>query len=118
VGLGFDLALEAVDRSARDVSALMSTESADAQRVRTPLPDDADQFFRADVLRPGRDEIVLAPAWTVLIVTDGAGRLEAQAQSEELHRGDVLLVPWGVGPVQLVGDVTVTRCRPPEPTAP
>lgn len=116
LGLGFDLALQAVDRSARDVSALMSAQSVDAPRVRRPLPDEADQFFRADVLRPGNDEILLAPAWTVLIVTDGAGRLEARVQSEELHRGDVLLVPWGVGPVRLVGDVTVIRCRPPEPT--
>jgi len=28
-------------------------------------------------------------------------------------RGDVLLVPYGAGAVQVEGDVTVVRCMPP-----
>jgi mannose-6-phosphate isomerase len=113
LGLGFDRALEAVDRSARDPSALRSSESADPPRTSRPLPDDADRFFRADVLRPGADGIELEPAWTVLIVAEGAGQLERDSQSTAVHRGDVLLVPWGVGPVRVSGEATVIRCRPP-----
>ena len=115
LGLGFDLALEAVHRSGRDASALASRESADPSGTSRPLPDDADRFFRADVLRPGENGIELDPAWTVLIVTEGAGHLAGESQATDVHRGDVLLVPWGVGPVRVSGDVTVIRCRPPGP---
>lgn len=117
LGLGFAVALEAVDRSACDVSALMSSEPDGLPAVRRPLPDDAEHFFRADVLRPGKDGIALDPAWTVLIVTEGAGELESGEHSSEVRRGDVLLVPWAVGPTRLHGDVSVIRCRPPAPTA-
>jgi mannose-6-phosphate isomerase len=115
LGLGFDRALAAVDRSACDASALASSEPADPPRTRRPLPEDADRFFRADVLRPGADGIELDPAWTVLVVTEGAAQLTDEMRATDVHRGDVLLVPWGVGPVQLSGDVTVVRCRPPVP---
>jgi mannose-6-phosphate isomerase len=113
LGLGFELALEAIDRAACDPATLTSRETQEA--MRRPLPDESDRFFRADVLRPGAHGIELDPAWTVLIVTDGAGQLVAERQTMEVHLGDVLLAPWGVGPMRLSGELTVIRCRPPAP---
>jgi mannose-6-phosphate isomerase len=117
LGLGLDLALGAVGRSAREVAALTSADPADPARVRRPLPDAADEFFRADILRPDADSIELAPGWTVLIVTSGAGQLVGAQQCVDVRHGDVLLVPWAAGPVRLHGAVAAVRCRPPEPVS-
>jgi mannose-6-phosphate isomerase len=78
----------------------------------TLFPADADPFFSAERLRvEGSRE--LDPAFSVLVVLDGAGTLESAAGSLTLRRGSTVLTAFGDGPVAVVGDVELIRCRPP-----
>ena len=116
-----------------------SSTSASASRRRTPssglrrrwsdvvgaggaLPEQADTFFRAQVVRPtGPEPVTVEAAFAVTVVVDGHGTLVTGADdtggaSMDIARGDVLLVPHGAGPVRVEGDVTVIRCMPPDGT--
>lgn len=108
LGLGFERALEAVDRKRLDPARL-----ADLKRSRGELfPDEARPFFRAEKPEPPAQ---LAPAFSILVVLGGAGRLETERGGElPLERGQTVLVPYASGATRLVGEVDVVRCLPPE----
>jgi mannose-6-phosphate isomerase len=100
LGLGWDTAIQALDRQATD-----------APEPSPALPAAAAAYFRAEhVSGPA----TLDPGFSILVVTGGSGRLGAL----DVARGDTVLVPYGAGEVELGGDVTATRCRPPAPDAP
>lgn len=124
LGLGFDVALDAVDCSAWTTERLRELRgpapgSAGAciqpgrERI---LPKTADSYFRAERLRPA-PSLELGPAYAVLIVTAGSGTLTAEGQSLPLRRGNTVLVPYGAGTTRLAGDLDVIRCLPPVTTA-
>ena len=104
LGLGWDTALAALDRSA------WSSERVAALRGpgegRSLLPRDADPWFRAERVRGG-DE--LDAGFSILVGVSGTGDLGG----EPFGRGIVLLVPHAAGPLTLGGDVEAIRCRPP-----
>lgn len=105
LGLGFDLALQAVDRTARsheEVGQLIRHSESGAK-----LPSRADEFFRLDAVRGGE---TLAASFGVLIVLEGSGQLGELA----VKRGDTVVIPHGVGDVELSGDVAAYWCRPPQ----
>jgi mannose-6-phosphate isomerase len=98
LGLGWDKAIQALDRRATDAPE------------RT-LPAAAAAYFRA--------EHVSAPAtldqgFSILVVLDGSGAVGGV----EVSRGDTVLVPHAAGATQLEGSVEALRCRPPAPDAP
>lgn len=109
LGLRRELALDAVTRSAADISHLTSSRGS------SPFPPEADRFFRAEVVA---ERARLEPAFSVLIVTDGEGRLGAEnEESLAVGRGSVLLVPFASGETKLAGSLRAIRCRPPTPTS-
>jgi len=119
LGLGFDLALQCVDRSGRGADELARLR-AGRGRVRPGVerlfPDEADPFFRAERIRP--DPVAtLDPAFSILVVTAGSGRLETGAGVLGLERGDTVLLPFAAGRGEVGGRLEAVRCLPPEPEA-
>jgi mannose-6-phosphate isomerase len=103
LGIGWERALECVDRSATDPS-----------RLRGPrLPDEAGRFFRAErVEAAGSAE--LGRGFAILVFTEGAAALLSEdGEPLQLGRGDTVLVPWSAGDCRLEGEATALACRPP-----
>lgn len=117
LGLGYDLALQCVDRrgwSAAELAGLRSSDDLSRGLVH-PLPAEAEPYFRAERLRPD-PELRLDPGFAVLVGVDGSGELELEDSTTiPVRRGTTLLVPHAVGATTLHGDVHALRCRPPAP---
>ena len=115
LGVGWPTALEAVDRSAwpADRLAGLRRSTPDGERVEL-LPDEAADFFGGERLRPA-PELELEPAFSILVVVGGSGRIEGADGGLDVSRGDTLLVPHGAGPCRLAGELDVIRCLPAEP---
>jgi mannose-6-phosphate isomerase len=113
LGLGWDRALQALDRSGWDDDRLATLTAPGAgASVLGPV---ADPYFRAERLQGGAP---LDRGFSILVTTDGQGTLRTAGGELELHRGSAVLVPYGAGEGELDGDVTVLRSRPPDPSAP
>jgi mannose-6-phosphate isomerase len=111
LGLGWDTALDCVDRSARDPEALRGPRPQGS--VARLLPEGADPFFRAERIAPA-PQAELEPGFRVLVVLEGEGTLEAEDGGPlELGRGQTVLVPHGAGACRVSGDVVLIACRPP-----
>lgn len=121
LGLGLDIALESARCTGVPGNELMElqrqTSAAPESRpgARTLLPTAASAFFRAERLRPA-PAVSLEPAFSILVVVDGDGRLETEGGTATLSRGASLLIPYAAGPGELTGSVDVIRCLPPAPT--
>jgi mannose-6-phosphate isomerase len=105
LGLGYDLALECVDRrgwSADRIAALRGPSGS--SRL---LPPAADEFFAAERLRGPVAE--LGAAFSVVVVVSGAGTLAGEHDHLPVRRGDTLLVPFAAGPLTLTGEVEAVR---------
>jgi len=120
LGLGFDVALESARLTAVRGDELTElkrqTAAAPESRpgARTLLSAAASSFFGAERLRPA-PAVSLEPAFSILVVVDGDGRLETEGGTVTLLRGESLLVPHAAGPGELTGSVDVIRCLPPAP---
>ncbi len=119
LGLGFEEALGCVDRAAWDPARIagLRGERRAGRGVRPGVdrifPEAADAFFAAERLRPDPAS-VLDPAFSIVIVLTGAGRLEVEnGDSLDVHAGETLLIPYAAGHCALRGDLTALRCRPP-----
>ncbi|MDT0164885.1 carbohydrate kinase [Actinotalea sp. AC32] len=110
LGLGFDVALAAVDRrgwSPEEVARLRGATSADDGDL---LPD-AAAFFRVERWSGPR---TLDAGFAVVVVVDGSGTLAAGGAELSVRRGATVVVPASAGPVALDGaDLRVVVCRPP-----
>lgn len=126
LGLGFDLALKALDYTGWDharIARLLGPRpaaSAPADPGRQPgvtrlLPAEADEFFRVERVEPAAGPVAFAPQVAVLIVLAGRGTLASDAGSISIARGTTVFVPYGAGPTRLEDDVTVLHCLPPAP---
>jgi mannose-6-phosphate isomerase len=117
LGLGFDVALLALDRSAwpaERIAALRERRPAESPGVTPLFPSVADEFFRAQHLTI--TEPVTFPAeFSILVVLGGSGELEAGGQTVPLSRGTAVLVPYGAGESRITGTVDALRCLPPAP---
>ena len=122
LGVGFELALEGIERSALDAGELVRLHSSPGDwetlsgGVTRLLPADADSYFRAHALRPD-PELYLEPAFSILVVLSGVGTLETEhGGTLELRRGQTVLVPHAAGTATLTGELSATRCIPPPPS--
>jgi mannose-6-phosphate isomerase len=103
LNLGWDRALEALDRTAADPPTSGDT-----------LPDTADPYFRAERVTGGAS---LDAGFSILVVLDGDGALATDDGEIALRRGAAILVPYGAGKSEVRGDIEALRCRPPDPAA-
>lgn len=111
LGLGFDLALQAVDRRAWPGSEVEALRGARAGDLGDLLPDAAD-FFRVERTRG----TVTSPAgFGVLVVVSGGGRLSGGTGELDVRAGQTVLLPHAAGDVRLEGDAEALWCRPPAP---
>jgi mannose-6-phosphate isomerase len=113
LGLGFDVALDALCLNALDDGEL---DSLVAQGERADLlPAAADPYFRADLVRAGNG---MERGFVVALVTGGTGELRTESGDRlDLTRGDAAVVPYSAGGWWLDGSVEVIACRPPRPGA-
>jgi mannose-6-phosphate isomerase len=123
LGLGFEVALRCLTRTALDDEALAHLKRAADDLpgarpgVTTLLPPASDAYFRAERLRPN-PSAALEPGFSILVAVAGRGRLETERGGEvELARGDTVLVPHAAGGAELTGELDVLRCLPPSPEA-
>jgi mannose-6-phosphate isomerase len=103
LGLPLDLALACVDRRRISASGLDELRGG---RSGSLLPESADPFFRAELLRTA-DAV---SGFSVLVVTDGAGTLHGEWGEMAVHRGMTLAVPHAGGASRLDGDISAIRC--------
>lgn len=114
LGIGFETAIEALDTAARDPRALIKHTAELAEPDVDLLVSGSAAFFRADRLRPA-PALALDASFAVLVVLDGQGTLRTEHGHEAtLTNGDTYVVPYAAGQVEVSGEVTVIRCRPPK----
>jgi mannose-6-phosphate isomerase len=110
LGLGFDVALRAVDRRAWSADEVGRLRGARAGDVGDLLPDAAG-FFRVERTR---GLAVTSPGFCVLVVVDGSGSLTGAFGGLDVRAGQTVVIPFAAGPCRLVGDrVEALWCRPP-----
>jgi mannose-6-phosphate isomerase len=107
LGLGWDVALASVERTARDARPLRGQHADGA--VAELLPEEASAFFTAQRVAPAGGAVDLPAGFAVVIVVEGAGTVAGL----DVSRGDALLVPHAAGPVRADGDLVAIACRPP-----
>jgi mannose-6-phosphate isomerase len=98
LGLGYDLALECVDRGGWSPARLDGLRGTGTRL----LPAAADDFFAADRLTGG-DRV--EPGFGILVVVSGEGRLTGENDNLPVRRGDTLLIPYAAGGLRLDGPV-------------
>ena len=114
LGLGFDLALQAVTtrgRSPEEVDRWI-LPAAEGDSI---LPSESERFFRLE--RHVVDgEVAIARGFAILVVEDGALNLTtASGRSFPVAHGSTVAVPHAEGPLTASGEGTLLICRPPQP---
>lgn len=113
LGLGFPVALQAVERRGRSVEEI-------ARLVRpagvgeSVLPAEADPFFRLERAVVDGD-VELERGFAVVVVTDGSLTLETADGVLAMPRGTTALAPYAAGPLRISGSGELLACRPPRP---
>ncbi|HSD77511.1 MAG TPA: class I mannose-6-phosphate isomerase, partial [Solirubrobacteraceae bacterium] len=104
--LGWDRALEAVDGGVGDPARLVRSPAGSPGAVAAQLPAAADDYFRAERLRPALGAVALEASFAVLVVTGGEGTLRTErGDALALRRGTTVLVPHAAGRTGLEGTV-------------
>jgi mannose-6-phosphate isomerase len=115
LGLGFELALAALDRSVWSVDDFARATEGRTERARPGVerlfPAEADRFFRAERIRRGA--AALDQEFSVLLVTDGDASLHGDGWKLGVSRGDAVLIPYAAGRCTVHGDAEILRCMPP-----
>lgn len=107
LGLGFDLALAAVNtrgRSQAEVGELVHPAPASG----SVFPSDADQYFRLERIPVDGDAVVDA-GFSIVVVAQGSLTVGA----ETLDTGSTLLVPFDAGVLEVGGVGELLIARPP-----
>ena len=111
LGLGFDLALTAVNTRARSVDDMRDiVRKAPASGAALPL--DADEYFRLDRVPVG-GVVTIEEGFSIVVVTDGA----VEIAGERVGAGSTLLVPASAGRLTAMGDGELLVARPPAASA-
>ena len=114
LGLGFDLALQAVTTQGRSTDAVDRWILA-AGEGDSILPSESEPFFRLERhVVDGR--ITVEPGFAIVVVEDGDLKLKpAEGVSVRAHRGSTTAVPHTDGAIRISGSGTALICRPPRP---
>lgn len=122
LGLGFDVALQAVDTAGvtdADLDRLVVRREDIARAgLTSALPPEADAYFRAQHLDTGAAPVVVDAGFAVVAVLDGAGSITTADQTLAVAKGDVLVLPYAAGDWTADGTLVAVACRPPAPDAP
>ena len=122
LGLGFEVVLDAVDRSATSTADLdeltLTREQIEAAGLRSALPERADAYFRIHRIEASAGPVTVDAGFGVLLVLQGSGTLRTDAGPFDLNRGMAVLLAHASGPWVVEGDVVAMACRPPAPDAP
>jgi len=118
LGLGTDLALQAVDREAWPQERLSRVIGPGADSPGPILPPLADPFFRTELVRADGTAARLEPGPSIVVGVRGSGDLTGgvSGRTTQLKRGSTVLLPHGAGETTLTGDVDVIVCRPGDPS--
>ena len=109
LGLGYERALHAVDRSAWPADRLERLINAGS--TGSLFSKDADPFFRAQRIE---SNAVLTPGYSILVVLEGAATLRShRGPGLAVTRGDTVLIPFAAGEIRLEGNLRAIRCLPP-----
>lgn len=112
LGLGFDVALDAVDRRGRSLAEIGSfiTHSDAGNSL---LAHSADEFFQLGrTVVSGTTE--LAPGFAVVVAVDGNAQLHStEGHVTQLSAGTTVVVPFDAGPLRLTGEADILIARPP-----
>lgn len=118
LGLASTVAWTALDRNAWSDEQLAGLVRSDSVHGETEhgsvLPIQGHTYFRLDRIHVNGVRR-LAACYEVLVVIDGVGAITSDAGTLPVRKGQTILLPYGVGPRELSGRVTVLRCRPPKP---
>lgn len=123
LGLGFDVALDAVRADAVSTEELdrlvrrMGDAGGDGP-LRPALAAAAEPYFRAWAIDNNDDDATIPAAFSVVVVTDGAGTMAWTEGSMPITRGDAFVVPHAVGPLTIGSGVAAIVSQPPDPDAP
>lgn len=110
VGLGFDLALEAVEREPRPIDELMVRVGEGA----VPLPDGADRAFRLERVVPHERPVVVDAGFAIVVIESGEVVIApASGAAFSAAAGTTLVAPFGAGELSVSGDGSVLVARPP-----
>ena len=109
LGLGFDLALAAVNTSGRSVEDMRELVRA-APASGSAFPPAADGYFRLERLPVDGDAVVDA-GFAIVVVSRG----ELVLGEEQVSAGMTLLVPHAAGPLAASGVGELLVARPPAP---
>ena len=108
LGLGWDVALASVERTARDPSALLGPPGR-RRRLRAPARGRRAPSSPPSASRPRAAPWSSPAGFAVVLVVEGAGTLAGL----EVTRGDALLVPHAAGPVDARWRPRGPRLSPP-----
>jgi mannose-6-phosphate isomerase len=116
LGVGFELALQAVTTDRRTAADLDRWIFA-AGEGESVLPSDSASFFRLGRhVVEGR--IAIEPGFAILVVEHGELELTtASGNALTAARGSTIVCPHAEGVVTVAGEGTILVCRPPSPEA-
>ncbi len=122
LGLGFDVALECVNRSAfsnEQLEMLVQRNGASSTgySVEKLMPAAADPYFRAErVTTIG--SVTIGASFAIVLALEGNGSLRCGDSVTPMPRGNVALVPFAAGPMTFEGPITALVSMPPAADAP
>jgi mannose-6-phosphate isomerase len=111
LGLGFDLALQAVDVRALPPERLAGLVRRDIAPGRALVPE-ADRWFRLDRVTGGGE---LPSGFAVIIGEEGELALDTDAATTRVARGTTLVSPAAAGRLRFRGEGSALVARPPAP---
>ena len=109
LGLGFDVALQAISRTGRSAAQVAQLVHA-APSSGSVFPVDADVYFRLERM-PVSGTAQIAAGFAIVVVTAG----DLEIDGEPAPRGTTLLVAAADGALTVRGDGEVLVARPPAP---
>lgn len=120
--LGWELALESLDRSAYvddRINVLRpparKLERAGAGTLENLFTAEAAEFFRAERVRAHGRLAFGRPELRIIVMERGQGNLLYDDGSSALHSGQTWILPFDLGPVSLDGTAEAIACLPPDP---
>ncbi|MHA4816145.1 class I mannose-6-phosphate isomerase [Streptomyces aculeolatus] len=114
LGLGFDVALDCVDRDGTPPTRIHQLVRRNAMASDgSVLTPEADVYFRAEFIQvDGRT--TAEPGYSVFVVVAGNGSLTVDGYPViPLRNGSTVLLPHAAGSAALSGRMDILRCRPP-----